>query len=113
MPLGKSGKFHMNPHHMRAVGDAPDEHDDKSAAAEHAKDGKHRHELTQHEDGSYSSKHTHPDGKVEHEDHPDFHHAVSHMADKMGEEGMDHDEPDGDEDMGGGSDSGPLESMYE
>lgn len=121
MPLGKSGRFHMNPYHMRAVGDAPDDKGpgdtrDAASAAGKKGDGKHHHEMTQHEDGSYSSTHTHPDGHKEHAEHPSFQHAQQHEAEMMGEEGSEHQEPDGDEGMGGGgessSSSSALESMY-
>lgn len=123
MPLGKSGKYHMNPHHMRASGDAPDhaepQHEEAMQGREGedggAGDGKHHHEMTKHEDGSYTSKHTHPDGSQEHGEHADFHEAAGHMADKF-EESDDggEQEPDGDEDgRTNYAKDGALESLYD
>lgn len=62
-------------------------------------DGLHHHEIHEDEAGGYHSKHTHPDGRVEHEEHPTFDHAMSHAHEMFG-----HEEPDGDESDGGDGD---------
>lgn len=93
MPIGKSGNYHMNPHHMRAQGDAPEEGPERDAEGASNKsktdgaykDGQHHHILHKHEDGSYTSEHHHPDGQVEHAEHPHFQHALAHQAAKFEE----------------------------
>jgi hypothetical protein len=69
------------PEHSRAAGDGA------AAAHDGAKgDGLHHHELHEDEGGGYHSKHTHPDGRVEHADHPTYEHAVEHMHEMHGKE---------------------------
>lgn len=86
-------------------------HDEEMGGEDHNGsdgDGMHHHEMHEHEDGSYSSKHTHPDGRVTEMTHDDYDSARDHMDDMHGESGdeqdgeddggsMSHDEPDGDE----------------
>lgn len=70
-------------------------------------DGMHHHEMHgPDEAGMFTSKHTHPDGKVEHGEHMSYDDAKDHMDEMHGEkdddgegdgESMSHDEPDGDE----------------
>jgi hypothetical protein len=59
-------------------------------------DGRHHHEIHEDEGGGYHSKHTHPDGQVEHEDHATYQDAADDMNGKFG-----HGEGDGDEDSEG------------
>lgn len=128
MPVGKSGKYYMNPHEMRRKNDSPDEKDGGSkmgdAKMTPAKDeghepgaggdGNHHHEIHMHEDGSAHSKHTHPDGSEDHMEHGSYGEAKDHMDSMMGQ-GEDHEEPDGDEagsdrmDLGGED----MASMYD
>lgn len=56
-------------------------------------DGLHHHEIHEDEGGGYHSKHTHPDGRVEHTDHADYEDARDHMDEMHG-----HAEPDENED---------------
>jgi hypothetical protein len=51
-------------------------------------DGMHHHEIHETEDGMMHSKHTHPDGQVTHEDHPDLEHAKEHLDRIMGHEDL-------------------------
>lgn len=71
-------------------------------------DGIHHHEMhgPDPDDGSYSSVHTHPDGHKTPMHHDDYSDAKDHMdamhgeggdEDHDGDDGMSHDEPDGDE----------------
>lgn len=55
-------------------------------------DGLRHHEIHEDEAGGFHSKHTHPDGAVEHDDHATYDEARDHMDSKF-----DHEEPDGDE----------------
>jgi hypothetical protein len=113
MPIGKSGKYHMNPHEMRRKGDAPDEKPGSSDEPVHGKtedggDGQHHHTIHMHEDGTAHSEHTHPDGsKEEPVEHGSYEEAKDHMDSMMGHEEPEADETgmssdnDGDEDMAG------------
>ncbi len=71
------------------------DHADKKASG----DGLHHHAIDEDEGGGYHSKHTHPDGRVEHEDHTDYDEAKASMDEKFG-----HGEPDGGDDMEDGMD---------
>lgn len=57
-----------------------------------AGDGRHHHEIHEDEGGGFHSKHTHPDGHEEHEDHATYDDAVNWQHERFG-----HEEPDGDE----------------
>lgn len=72
-------------------------------------DGMHHHEIHEDEAGGYHSKHTHPDGRVEHADHADYEEAKDHMDRMHG-----HGEPDGDEgpDDSGEIDTGDIAGSY-
>ena len=80
--------FHGVTDRMNDEGDMPK----KSAAAgdggaadgASAGDGLHHHEMHEDEGGGYHSKHTHPDGRVEHADHASYGEAVSHMHEMHG-----------------------------
>jgi hypothetical protein len=110
MPLGKSGKYYMNPHEMKRKSDepgapkempAPGENGDggshEDANGEGQGDGMHHHELHEREDGSIHSLHTHPDGSKEEMDHDSYSDARDHMDQMMGDGGEGEEEPDGDE----------------
>lgn len=106
MPLGKSGNYHMNPHEMRRRGDSPDEKPvpDKDGNRsednqQEAGDGNHHHELHGHEDGSYSSSHTHPDGQKDEQEVGSYDEAKAHMDQCSGQ---------GDQDQGDGQDIPPV-----
>lgn len=60
-------------------------------------DGLHHHELHEDEGGGYHSKHTHPDGKVEHADHATYEDARDHQDRMFGH---------GEDNAGDGSDDG-------
>jgi len=49
-------------------------------------DGLHHHEIHQDEGGGFHSKHTHPDGRVEHADHASYSEARDHMDQMHGHE---------------------------
>jgi hypothetical protein len=66
--------------------------DDATDDAAPKGDGMHHHELHEDEGGGYHSKHTHPDGRVEHGEHADYDEARASMDAMHG-----HGEPDGDE----------------
>lgn len=63
-----------------------------------AGDGKHHHQIDEDDGGGFTSKHTHPDGKVEHGDHIDYDEAKSHM-DKMFGHGSEDEHGDDDKGM--------------
>ena len=63
-------------------------------------DGLHHHEIHEDEGGGYVSKHTHPDGRVEHGEHTTYEEARDHMDAMHGHEEPDGDEPDEDGDEG-------------
>jgi hypothetical protein len=71
-------------------------------------DGLHHHEIHEDEGGGYHSKHTHPDGHQEHEDHASYEDARDHMDETFG-----HGEADGD-DAGDddGMDAGDIAGSY-
>jgi hypothetical protein len=92
MPLGKSGKYYMNPHDMTRKGDAPD----NASGSDHMPlkkedapgdkggqgaegDGNHHHELHEVGDSTYHSVHTHPDGHQEEADHGSYQEATDHQ----------------------------------
>lgn len=86
--------------------DRPAEEDDKKKAGAAKKgDGMHHHEIDEDEGGGYHSKHTHPDGREEHEDHSTYEEARDHQDRMFG-----HDEPDGDEGEGEEMSAPPMES---
>jgi hypothetical protein len=104
MPVGKSGKYYMNPHEMRRKESSSDDKmgggnmDDKKMPPKDEGhdpvgqgDGNHHHEIHMHEDGSAHSKHTHPDGHEDHQEHGSYDEAKGHMDQAMGqgEEGTD------------------------
>jgi hypothetical protein len=122
--LGKSGKHYNNPAVARSHGDMAEEqheHEMQGRRGEHggdSGDGRHHHIIIGHGDGTYSSKHKHPDGHMEHAEHPHFGHAMQHAASKFEEAPPAHEaenqpgdsEPDGRSNF---TDSSSLESMYE
>lgn len=61
-------------------------------------DGMHHHEVHEDEGGGYHSKHTHPDGRVEHADHATYDEASDHMDRSFGH-GPEEEDPDHDGDM--------------
>jgi hypothetical protein len=73
-------------------------------------DGLHHHEIHEDEGGGYHSKHTHPDGREEHDDHATYDEAVDHMHQKFGHGGGD----DGEEDneSGDGIDPDDMAGSY-
>lgn len=76
-------------------------------------DGNHHHEIIKHEDGGYSSIHTHPDGNKEPMEHGSYDEAKDHMDSMMGEEGDgDADDQSGSDMPSGGGDDGDLAGMY-
>jgi hypothetical protein len=85
-----------------------EEHGEDHNGSDNAGDGMHHHEMQGPDDaGMWTSKHTHPDGKVEHADHMSYDDAKDHMDRMHGEteddnehddhSSMSEDEPDGDE----------------
>jgi hypothetical protein len=92
-PLGKSGKYYMNPHEMRRKKDMPGASQEEMDGATHpgtnedGGDGNHHHELHGHEDGTMHSVHTHPDGSKEEMNHASYSDARDHMDSMWGEEG--------------------------
>jgi hypothetical protein len=117
MPVGKSGKYYMNPHEMRrkegssADAKGGDKMGDKMPAKDEghesgAGDGNHHHEIHMHEDGTAHSLHTHPDGREEPMEHGSYDEAKGHMDQMMGQG----EEPDGDE-AGDNMDSGDGDDM--
>jgi hypothetical protein len=122
--LGKSGKHYNNPHVARAHGDMAEEmheREHEGRQGEHGGgggDGKHHHHIVAHGDGTYTSHHTHPDGHVEHAEHPHFQHAMQHAAAKFEEAPHNPEaenepgeaQPEGRSNFSG---AGDLESMYE
>lgn len=79
----------------------------KPMHGEGAGDGKHHHEMHEDDGGGFTSKHTHPDGHVEHGDHVDYDEAKGHM-DKMFGHGSD----DGEESAGDGMDMDDVSGSY-
>lgn len=66
-------------------------------------DGLHHHSIDEDEAGGFHSKHVHPDGREEHDDHATYDEAKSSMDDKFGhadgdDQGHDGDGMDGDDD---------------
>jgi hypothetical protein len=66
-------------------------------------DGFHHHELSENESGLHS-KHTHPDGRVEHADHGDYNEAKDHQDRLMAHQDMGADDG-GEEPIGHNSDA--------
>jgi hypothetical protein len=66
-------------------------------------DGLHHHEIHEDEGGGFHSKHTHPDGTEEHDDHTTYEEA----RDKMD---SDFDKSDGDDSDSGDDDQGDMDS---
>jgi hypothetical protein len=112
MPLGKSGKYYMNPHEMKRKGDEPNAPKERSGPGENSDggrpmndggedangDGNRHHELHEDKDtGMFHSKHTGADGSETEMDHDSYDDARDHMDQMMGDGGEDHEEPDGDE----------------
>ena len=94
MPLGKSGQHYMNPNVMRSKGDMPDQEQNDGASEMPAEqegqagDGMHHATITKHEDGSYSTEHTHPDGRNDGPmEHGSYQDAMSHEGQNFEEEG--------------------------
>ncbi len=69
-------------------------------------DGLHHHEIHEDEGGGFRSKHTHPDGRVEHGEHGTYAEARGHMDQMHG-----HEEPDGDEDGTSAADDFDADDM--
>ena len=104
----KSADGMTRPHDQEEMGE---DHNGSDNEKDGMGDGMHHHEMHGPDDaGMWTSKHTHPDGKVEHGEHSSYSDAVEHMHNMHGEhaeemkdgkgedeEGMDHSEPDGDE----------------
>jgi hypothetical protein len=86
--------------------EAPMHHAGAGAAAG---DGKHHHEIHEDDGGGFMSKHTHPDGHIEHGDHVDYDEAKGHM-DKMFGHGSEDD--DGERDLGDGMDADDIAGSY-
>ena len=74
-----------------------------------AGDGMHHHELHEDEGGGYHSKHTHPDGHVEHDDHATYEDARDKQDSDFG-----HGERNEDEgrDDGGDMSTGDIAGSY-
>jgi hypothetical protein len=97
-------KRREHPGEAKPSGDKTRPSDQEEHGEDSNGDGIHHHEMHgPHEDGSYTSKHTHPDGHVEEGMHGDYSEARDHMDAMHGEDGKDgeeeysHSEPDGDE----------------
>ena len=77
-----------------------------------AGDGLHHHEIHEDEGGGFHSKHVHPDGREEHEDHVSYDDAKDWQDERFG-----HGEPEGDEadsadDGSGGADMNDIAGSY-
>jgi hypothetical protein len=80
--------------------------------AEMKGDGLHHHEIHEDEGGGFHSKHTFPDGRVEHADHSTYAEARDHMDEMHGEEkGEDAGEDGADDFSSGGEADGDADDM--
>lgn len=80
----------------RGEGSSRESHESKQAG-----DGLHHHENHDDEGGGIHSKHTHPDGRVEHTDHASIEEAHQHEREMRGDEESRDEEPgrDGNDDF--------------
>jgi hypothetical protein len=85
------------------------ETDDTKKAAPKG-DGLHHHELHEDEGGGYHSKHTHPDGRVEHGDHATYDDAKADQDEKFGGK-SDDGQDDGDYDGADGMDDNDADDI--
>ena len=87
-------------------------HDQEAHGEDANGDGAHHHTMTKHEDGSFSSMHTHPDG---HKDammhHASYSEAKAHMDGMMGE-GMEPEEAGEAHPSGGMVEDDDVAGMY-
>jgi hypothetical protein len=99
MPLDSKGNYHISPHRARMSdagepkpqdeGREPDQ--DMPVKDDENGDGLHHHEISEQEDGSFHSVHTHPDGHKEEADHATYDEAKEHQDRLMGCDGMSED----------------------
>jgi hypothetical protein len=120
-PIGKSGKYFMNPNEMKRQGDMPDAAPEAEPLQEENEneqmeggDGLEHHQIDEMPDGRAHSTHTNPDGSVEEMDHESYDDACAAMSNEAEGEG---EEPEGEmaaaPDMGMEDNSGDMAGMYD
>ena len=94
MPIGKSGKYFMNPNEMHRQGDdpgakaAPEPQMDE-AGGEEMGDGMRHHQIDEMPEGGAHSVQTNADGTTEEMDHPSYEDACAAAAGDDHEDGED------------------------